>query len=205
MQKSAMTKLFLLIPTTVLLWFLGVGIYGYLWVNHLLETETLYGYERSRLLISSAFLVYKVPYLFIALGVVLGLEVLLVSWFVLRGKLCVAIVIVLVGIISINGQTQRSVGGIIYFTNNTPKDVRTFPVEILKANKKVAVTYPDEHHRFAFSNLTPGRYLLRLTWPKHCVLSYRLDLSKQSADLIKVIMDAECAHNNGRVRDLPSN
>jgi hypothetical protein len=104
------------------------------------------------------------------------------------------------------GQSQRSIGGIIYFTNNTPKDVRTFPVEILKAGtKKVAVTYPDEHHRFAFSNLTPGKYLLRLTWPKHCVLSYRLDLSKQSIDLVKVIMDAECAHNNGRVRDLPSN
>ena len=103
------------------------------------------------------------------------------------------------------GQTPRQVGGIIYFTNNTPKDVRTFPVEVLKANKKVAVTYPDEHHRFAFSHLTPGKYLLRLTWPKHCVLSYRLDLSKQSIDLIKVIMDAECAHNNGRVRDLPSN
>jgi hypothetical protein len=103
------------------------------------------------------------------------------------------------------GQSQRSVGGIIYFTNNTPKDVRIFPVEILKGTKKVAINYPDENHRFAFSNLAPGKYLLRLTWPKHCVLSYRLDLSKQSIDLIKVIMDAECAHNNGRVRELPSN
>jgi hypothetical protein len=102
-------------------------------------------------------------------------------------------------------QSRRSVGGIIYFTNNTPADVGTFPVEILKGTKKVAVFYPDEQHRFAFSNLAPGKYLLRLTWPKHCVLSYRLDLSKQSVDLVKVIMDAECAHNNGKVRDLPSN
>jgi hypothetical protein len=103
------------------------------------------------------------------------------------------------------GQSRRSVGGLIYFTNNTPEDVRNFPVEVLKANKKVAVTYPDEHHRFAFSHLRPGKYLLRLTWPKHCVLSYRLDLSKQSVDLVKVIMDAECAHNDGRVHDLPPN
>jgi len=103
------------------------------------------------------------------------------------------------------GQSQRRAAGIIYFTNNTPKDVRTFPVEILKGTKRVAMTYPDEHHQFAFSNLAPGKYLLRLTWPKHCVLSYRLDLSKQSVDPIKVIMDAECAHNNGRVRELPSN
>ena len=104
------------------------------------------------------------------------------------------------------GQNQRRAAGIIYFTNNTPEDLRTFPVEILIARtKRVAITYPDEHYRFAFSNLTPGKYLLRLTWPKHCVLSYRLDLSKQSIDLIRVIMDAECAHNNGKILDLPPN
>jgi len=104
------------------------------------------------------------------------------------------------------GQGRRSVGGIIYFTNNTPPDLRAFPIEILRTNaRRVTVTRPDEHSRFAFSNLTPGKYLLRLTWPKQCVLSYRLDLRKDSLDLIKVIMDAECAHNNGKIRDLPSN
>ena len=118
----------------------------------------------------------------------------------------VAAALIVFGMVTIaSAQSRRSVVGIIYFSNNTPKDVRTFPVEILKSTKRVAVTYPDEHHRFAFSNLAAGKYLLRLTWPKHCVLSYRLDLSKQSIDLVKVIMDAECAHNNGRVRDLPSN
>src|SRR4249919_1670557 len=123
----------------------------------------------------------------------------------MRKKLAAILSVISMAAVIGYGQSQRSVGGMIYFTNNTPEDARTFPVEILKAGtKKVAVTYPDEHHRFAFSNLTPGKYLLRLTWPKHCVLSYRLDLSKQSIDLVKVIMDAECAHNNGRVRDLPS-
>jgi hypothetical protein len=118
----------------------------------------------------------------------------------------VAAALIVLGMVTIAyAQSRRSAGGIIYFSNNTPKDVRTFPVEILKSTKRVAVTYPDEHHRFAFSNLAAGKYLLRLTWPKHCVLSYRLDLSKQSIDPVKVIMDAECAHNNGRVLDLPSN
>ena len=121
-------------------------------------------------------------------------------------KLGAVVAIVLATVISINGQNQRRAAGIVYFTNNTPQDLRTFPVEILKgANKRVAVTYLDEHYRFSFANLKPGKYLLRLTWPKHCVLSYRLDLSRQSIEKIEVIMDVECAHHNGEIRDLPSN
>jgi hypothetical protein len=85
----------------------------------------------------------------------------------------VAAALIVFGMVTIAyAQSRRSVAGIIYFSNNTPRDVRTFPVEILKSTKRVAVTYPDEDHRFAFSNLAAGKYLLRLTWPKHCVLSY---------------------------------
>ena len=62
---------------TVAVWFVGTATYGYFWVNHMFETETLYGYERSRLLISTAFIAYKLPYLLIALIVVLVLEFLL--------------------------------------------------------------------------------------------------------------------------------
>ena len=104
------------------------------------------------------------------------------------------------------GQSQRRAAGIIYFTNNTPKDLRTFSIEILKGtNKKVAIAYPDEHDRFTFSDLKPGKYVLRLTWPKRCVLSYRLDLTRQSLEQIRIIMDVECAHHNGEVRNLPTN
>ena len=116
-----------------------------------------------------------------------------------------ALIVIIAASVSGYSQSQRRAAGIVYFTNNTPKDIHTFPVEILKGSKRVAVTHLDEHDRFLFSDLRPGKYVLRLTWPKHCVLSYRLDLSKQSMDTVKVIMDAECAHNNGRVRDLPSN
>ena len=103
------------------------------------------------------------------------------------------------------GQTQRRAAGIVYFTNNTPKDLRTFPVEILKGRRMVALTHLDEQYRFSFANLKAGKYLLRLTWPKQCVLSYRLDLSRQSIEKIEVIMDVECAHHNGEIRDLPAN
>jgi hypothetical protein len=123
-----------------------------------------------------------------------------------------ALIIVSVATIGAPGQKvsqaekQRRAGGIIYFTNNTPEDLRTFPIEILNgANKRLAITHPDEHFRFAFPDVKPGRYVLRLTWPKRCVLSYRLDLTRQSMEEIKIIMDAECAHHNGEIRDLPSN
>ena len=73
-----MYKVILSILITIAGWLVLTVIYGYLWVNNILETETLYGYERSRLLISSAFLVYRLPYLLIALLVLIVLELLIV-------------------------------------------------------------------------------------------------------------------------------
>lgn len=105
------------------------------------------------------------------------------------------------------GQNRRAASGIIYFTNNTPRDVRTFPVEILTRDKKkvVAATKPDEHSQFEFSSIKPGKYLLRLTWPQRCVLWYRMDLTRESKSRIRIIMDAACAHTNGTIQDLPVN
>lgn len=109
--------------------------------------------------------------------------------------------------LSLYGQGQRTASGIIYFTNNTPDNVGSFSVEVLTTNKKkvVAATRPDGHDQFEFRSLKPGKYLLRVTWPNHCVLSYRMDLTKESRTQIRVIMDAECAHFNGTIRDLPAN
>ena len=73
----AMPKFGLIILIIVASWLIGTVIYGYLWVNNILETEPLYGYERSRLLISTGFLVYRLPYLLIALVVLIVLESLL--------------------------------------------------------------------------------------------------------------------------------
>lgn len=116
-----------------------------------------------------------------------------------------ALIIIGVTTVVAFAQSQRRATGIIYFTNNTPADVRTFPIEVLKGAKRQAMIYPDQQHRFAFARLKPGKYVLRLTWPKRCVLSYRLDLTRQSVEQIRIIMDAECAHHNGEIRDLPSN
>lgn len=108
--------------------------------------------------------------------------------------------------LGVYGQGRRTASGIIYFTNNAPDSLASFPVEVLTSNKKkvVAVARPDEHDRFEFRSLKPGRYLLKFTWPNHCVLWYRMDLTKESRAKIRVIMDAECAHFNGVIRNLPA-
>ena len=102
---------------------------------------------------------------------------------------------------------RRALAGIIYFTNNTPDDVERFPVELFTRNKRrrLAVTMPDHKHRFAFADLRPGKYLLRLTWPNRCVLWYRVDLTKESRSDVRIIMDVDCAHANGSIQDLPEN
>jgi hypothetical protein len=107
---------------------------------------------------------------------------------------------------SVYGQGQRTASGIIYFTNNSPDSLADFRVEVLTPNRKkiIAATPPDDHDRFEFRSLKPGKYLLRVTWANHCVLSYRMDLTKESRTKIRVLMDLECAHFNGQIRDLPA-
>ena len=121
-------------------------------------------------------------------------------------RLVLAFLLIASAALCVSGQ-KRTAAGVIYFTNNTPPDLRTFPVEILTPNKKkvIAATLPDEQSRFAFQSIKPGRYLLRLTWANRCVLWYRMDLSRESKPQIRVIMDLDCAHSNGKIQDLPAN
>lgn len=102
-------------------------------------------------------------------------------------------------------KAQRTLSGIIYFTNNTPSDVEEFPVELYACDQKrrIASTKPNDRHRFELNGVKPGKYLLKLTWPNHCVLWYRVDLTKESLTNARVIMDAACAHANGVVQDFP--
>jgi hypothetical protein len=122
-----------------------------------------------------------------------------------RNHLFIATLLILAGAFQVFGQKPRDVGGIIYFTNNTPDDLKTFPVQIVSRNQKkvIASTTPDEHHEFHFRGVEADKYLLKLTWPGHCVLWYRLDLRKEPKTQIRVIMDAACAHVNGKISDLP--
>ena len=55
-------------------WLIGTVIYGVWWVNSVRNTGSLYGYERSRVLIGSAFIAYQFPLLLIGLIVLLALE-----------------------------------------------------------------------------------------------------------------------------------
>jgi len=101
----------------------------------------------------------------------------------------------------------RSLQGRIYYTNNTPSNLSDFPVELLTANKKtpVASTTLRDSGRFLLEGIKPGRYLLRIKDLEQCTLLYRVDLSSHSITDARVIMDAECAHNNGKLVDLPKN
>lgn len=124
---------------------------------------------------------------------------------VLKLALLVVLVIVPVAFPVARDEVQRRLSGIIYFTNNTPSDVEEFPVELYTRDQKrrIAATKPNERHRFALTDVKPGKYLLKLTWPNHCVLWYRVDLTKQSLTNARVIMDAACAHANGAIQDFP--
>ncbi|HXI22530.1 MAG TPA: hypothetical protein VNG71_01555 [Pyrinomonadaceae bacterium] len=123
----------------------------------------------------------------------------------MRNHLFIATLLILAGAFQVFGQNPREVGGIIYFTNNTPDDLRSFPVQIVtrKRKKVVASTTPDQHYEFHFRGVKADKYLLKLTWPRHCVLWYRLDLRKESKTQVRVIMDVACAHVNGKISDLP--
>ena len=101
---------------------------------------------------------------------------------------------------------QRTLSGIIYFTNNTPKDVEQFPVELFSAieNAMVAATTLIAG-TVRVDRSQAGKYLLKIAWPNHCVLWYRVNLTKQSRSDVRVIMDAACAHADGSIQELPEN
>jgi len=94
--------------------------------------------------------------------------------------------------------------GIIYFTNNTPDNVREFPIELYTRDRKrkLAVTRVNDEHRFTFSGVKNGSYLVKVTWPERCVLWYRVTLTTKSERNVRIIMDADCAHANGKIQDL---
>ena len=102
-------------------------------------------------------------------------------------------------------RVRRGVSGIIYFTNNTPSDRGTFPVELFSLNqrRRIAAANRAAPELFSFSGIKPGKYLLKFTWPQRCVLWYRVDLTKASQPDVRVIMDAACAHADGSIQDLP--
>jgi len=101
----------------------------------------------------------------------------------------------------------RSLRGEIYYTNNTPSNLGDFPVELFTPNQKtrVAETTLDDSGHFFLEGIKAGRYILTIKDLGSCTLLYRVDLRAHSITSARVIMDAECAHNNGKLTDLPKN
>jgi hypothetical protein len=100
---------------------------------------------------------------------------------------------------------RRTLSGMIYFTNDTPPDKHTFPVELFTADRRrrVLAVRPNRHGGFELKGIRPGRYVLKLTWPRAgCELWYRADLRRESKTDVTVVMDAACSGGN-YIRDLP--
>jgi hypothetical protein len=109
--------------------------------------------------------------------------------------------------VNVEAQKQsRSLRGIIYFSNNTPSNLSDFPVELLTTNQKtrIAINTPTDRGIFYLDDIKPGKYLLKITNPDHCTLIYKVDLRKQSITNVRVVMDAACAHHDGKVVELPT-
>ena len=104
-------------------------------------------------------------------------------------------------------RARRTLAGIIYFTNDTPRNLDTFPVELFTHDRRrrVAAGKANARGGFELTGMRPGRYVLKLTWPpERCELWYRVDLREESKTSATVVMDAACA-NGSRIRDLKTN
>jgi len=98
---------------------------------------------------------------------------------------------------------SRTLEGSIIFTNNTPRNLATFPAELYTADRKrrIAAATAGARGDFTLTGVEPGRSLLKLTWAaEQCTLWYRVDLTQGSKE-IEVLMDVDCAHPDGGVLD----
>jgi hypothetical protein len=101
---------------------------------------------------------------------------------------------------------ERNLAGVIYFTNDTPRNLNIFPVELYTRNQKrrLAATKADARGNFNLTGIKAGKYLLKLTWPPdRCTLWYNIDVTTDSNTSISVIMDAACSGHNGNTQELP--
>ena len=101
-------------------------------------------------------------------------------------------------------KADRTVSGIIYFTNNSPKDY-TFLVELFegRARRRVAAKWTDgQGGDFEFKGLRPGVYYVQVSGPAICLLQYRVDASRKQPEHLQVFGDAGCGRH--KVKGLPA-
>ena len=97
----------------------------------------------------------------------------------------------------------RSIEGMVYFTNNSPKD-KAYMVELFDARRKrVAVIWTDgQSGHFEFKAVKAGLYYLQVSGsPRICLLQYKVDARKKQPESLSVFGDADCGRS--KVAGLP--
>lgn len=97
----------------------------------------------------------------------------------------------------------RTVSGMIYFTNDTPKD-KSYFIEIFagRAKRRLAAKWTKDSGYFEFKGLRPGVYYLQISGPNICLLQYEVDASRGEPRTLTILGDAGCGGH--RVPGLPA-
>jgi hypothetical protein len=98
---------------------------------------------------------------------------------------------------------ERTVSGMIYFTNNTPED-KSYFVELFagRARRRLAAKWTLDSGYFEFKGLRPGVYYLQISGPQICLLQYEVNASKTQPEQLTILGDAGCGHH--QVAGLPA-
>lgn len=101
-------------------------------------------------------------------------------------------------------KSERTVSGIVYFTNNSPDDY-SFLIELFegRTKRRVAAKWTEgQSGNFEFKGLRPGVYYVQVSGPDICLLQYKVDASKGQPEHLQVFGDAGCGHHT--VAGLPA-
>jgi len=98
----------------------------------------------------------------------------------------------------------RTIEGIVYFTNNSPKD-NAFLVELFDSRRKrVAVKWTEgQTGHFEFKGLKAAKYYLQVSGSNICLLQYEVDATEKQPERLQVFGDAGCGHHSVAGLPLP--
>ena len=99
---------------------------------------------------------------------------------------------------------ERTVSGVVYFTNNSPRD-NSFFVELFdgRAKRRIAARWTEgQSGSFEFKGLRPGVYYVQVSGTNICLLQYEVDTTRSQPEHLRVFGDAGCGHHH--VAGLPA-
>ena len=98
----------------------------------------------------------------------------------------------------------RTVSGIVYFTNNSPRD-NSFFVELFagRAKRRIAAKWTEgQSGSFEFKGLRPAVYYVQVSGENICLLQYEVDTTRSQPEHLRVFGDAGCGRHE--VAGLPA-